>query len=436
MSERALVLLLPTEIWIPAGVAAVAATALLVALTPAAFLRRASAVRSLRIPAPSAGEAFSLASAALLLALVVLGWIGPRDPLGNLLPLTVWTLFFVAFPLLQAAVGDLWSALNPWTGPHRLLMGGASPPLRLPPRLGRWPALVAWLAISGFALADPAPADPAHLAAAVGFYWAAILALLTLFGRDALPRVEGFTVWLSLFAALAPLRARNGRLALSLPAARLVRAPASASLGVFTVAALGAGSFDGLNETFWWLALIGVNPLEFPGRSAVIPQTLGGLILSAALLTAVFAACVAAGLALAGRAALFPRAFGRFALTLAPILAGYHAAHYLTGFLVNAQYALAAATDPLATGADLLGLGPFRVTTSFFNLYRTVRLIWLAQAGAVVLGHILGVLAAHAVALDLLGDPRRAALSQVPLAGFMILYTLFGLWLLAQPTGA
>ncbi|MEM1401558.1 MAG: hypothetical protein AAGF58_16840, partial [Pseudomonadota bacterium] len=74
--------------------------------------------------------------------------------------------------------------------------------------------------------------------------------------------------------------------------------------------------------------------------------------------------------------------------------------------------------------------------TSFFNTQATVQTIWLTQAGAVVLGHIMSVLVGHAIAERLLGDARRAAISQLPLSVFMIAYTLFGLWLLASPRGA
>jgi hypothetical protein len=427
VSERALVLLLPTGVWVPAGAAAVAASALILALAPPDWARRATGALRPGLPAPqAAGPTLSLLSAAALLALVAAGWLGTRDPLENPLPLVVWTGFYIAFPLLQLLLGDLWAWLNPWTGPHALLSRGRPAPFRLPPRLGQWPAVVVWLLISGFALADPAPADPARLAGFALGYWAAILAATLLFGRGALHRVEGFTAWLSLFSAVAPPRAEDGRLTLRAPGARLARAGAPlAGGGVFVIAALGAGSFDGLNETFLWFDLIGVNPLEYPGRSALIAETSGGLLLSVLALAAVFAACVAGGLALAGAPGRFPSAFGRFALTLAPIAVGYHVAHYLTVLLVNGQYLLAAIAEPL-------GLGPVHVTTSFFNRLETVRLIWLGQAGAVVLGHIAGVFAAHAVAVDLLGDGRRAALSQIPLAVFMVLYTLFGLWLLAS----
>ena len=111
-------------------------------------------------------------------------------------------------------------------------------------------------------------------------------------------------------------------------------------------------------------------------------------------------------------------------------------AHYLTAFLVNSQYALAAISDPLARGADLLGIQPFYVTTGFFNHIDTVRVIWLSQAGAVVIGHAWSVLLAHRMALDLFPDRWRAAVATLPLSLFMIGYTMLGLWLLATPRGA
>jgi len=63
-----------------------------------------------------------------------------------------------------------------------------------------------------------------------------------------------------------------------------------------------------------------------------------------------------------------------------------------------------------------------------------VRVVWLLQAGAIVVGHMASIYLAHKRALQLLIEPQRAAISQLPLAAFMVAYTLFGLWLLASPT--
>ena len=207
------------------------------------------------------------------------------------------------------------------------------------------------------------------------------------------------------------------------------------SLALFCVVLLATGSFDGVNETYWWFGKIGINPLEFPGRSEVITENLIGLVLANLGLIAIFAGTLWIGLHLARSDMNLPQAITIFAPSILPIALGYHIAHYFTAALIEGQYALAALNDPLARGWDLLGLGTFYVTTGFFNEQASVRAIFLIQAGAVVLGHVLAILMAHALAVRAFGTSRRAALSQAPLALFMIAYTLFGLWLLASPRG-
>lgn len=438
VTERALVLLLPTDIYIPAGVAVVALTVVMLAYMPPRWLAGFERIRRTPVPGLRGGETWtSLAATLFLLVLVVVGLTGPRDPLANPLPLTIWTVWFVGFTFLLPVFGDLWRWVNPWAGLHRLLTEGRPPPLPLPRFLGHLPAILGFLAFAWFMLADIAPADPARLAWAVLAYWVAMMAGTMAFGTAWLDRGEWITVYFRLLAKLAPVATEEGRLTLAVPGGRLAAAPAlPLTGGVFVLAVLAAGSFDGLNETFWWLAQIDVNPLEFPGRSAVVRETTTGLFGSVALLIVVFTACVVLGLGLIGELGRFREAFGRLALSLVPIAFGYHLAHYLTVLLVNGQYAIAAVNDPLSTGADLLGLGEVHVTTSFFNVPERVERIWLTQAGGIVIGHVVGVIVAHAIALEMFGTARRAAISQLPVAAFMVLYTLFGLWLLASPTGA
>jgi hypothetical protein len=63
-------------------------------------------------------------------------------------------------------------------------------------------------------------------------------------------------------------------------------------------------------------------------------------------------------------------------------------------------------------------------------------LIWNLQAGAIIAGHVLGVLVAHGLASRLGAEPGRALVGQLPLAALMVAYTVLGLWLLSTPTGA
>src|SRR5690606_11435656 len=124
------------------------------------------------------------------------------------------------------------------------------------------------------------------------------------------------------------------------------------------------------------------------------------------------------------------------AWTIMPISLAYHFAHNLTLLLVNAQYALVALSDPLGDGRDLLGTAHLHVYAGVVSGHESAWVIWNAQASAIVGGHVLAVLAAHAAAHRLHGPGRRTLLGQVPLAVLMVAYTVFGLWLLASPTGA
>lgn len=440
VSEMGLVLLMPTGVYIWTGVWVVALTALALLALPQRWAAAMFATGAIAPARPVRGLwLISCLSAAIMAALIWAGLNGSRDPLVNPLPLMVWTVIWIGVLLAQAIVGDIWRILNPWSGPARLVTGGGAP-FRLPGWVGAWPGAIGLMAFACFALADPAPDDPARLAWFTGGYWALIFCGCLLWGTEpVLSRCEFLTMTARRFAEIAPLRPVDGAWRIGAPGWGLTGRATGVSMGVFALLVLGVGSFDGLNETFWWLGLIGVNPLEFPGRSALIGITVAGLFGACALLIAVFTAALWLGLRMAegntGGVTL-RAAFGPLALSVLPIGLAYHFAHYLTTLLVSGQYALAALTDPLSTGADILGLGRFYVTTSFFNTADGVEAIFTAQAGAVIFGHVLSVLIAHTAATRLFGDARRAAISQIPLAAFMVAYTFLGLWLLASPKGA
>lgn len=446
-AEQGFVLLLPTDFYITTGITVVALTAIAIAALPASFSGRAFATA--RIPGPRMSHlppiVSSLLTSILLAALIVVGMTGSGDPLSNPLPLTVWTIWWALFLFLQGMLGDIWKWLNPWTGLYSILFASGDRRLiPLPAQFGSAIGILALLAFSAFALADPAPDYPPRLAAFTAGYWLFTFAGMVVFGeRDWLARCECFTILFRLFATVTSARFDSPHIRIGLPGWQIATGPAlTGTAAVFVLAALAIGSFDGLNETFWWLSVIGINPLEFPGRSSVIAETLAGIALSTALLIAVFALCVRAGNELArlspdtNNGPGFMTAFRRLAPSVLPITLGYHFAHYLTSFMVNGQYALAAVNDPFSTGADLFGVGEFYVTTGFFNTRHTVRVILLTQCVAIVAGHVFAVLAAHRIAVDLYRTPRRAALSQIPMAIFMVCYTLLSLWLLASPRGA
>jgi hypothetical protein len=445
--ERGFVLLLPTGWYLAGGALAVAASFLLIALAPPESLDRIARAR-LRLgtlpnlsPVPT-----SLAAFLLLAGLVAAGLYGSRDPLANPLPLAIWTLWWVGLVLVHALAGNLWAFINPWSGPHRILrrLSGAddrSAPRAYPAWLGYSPAILLFFAFAWFELVDPAPDDPERLAYAVGLYWLIAFAGMLLFGEETwTARAEPFSIFFRLIGGLSPFAlgddcGKAGRtLFLAWPGASLLDRPPLPLSGVlFVLLTLSAVSFDGLSKTFWWLALGDINPLEYPGRTAVMARNTFGLLMSFAALAVVYLTAIRLGWILAGMRAPLKDALGTFVYTIVPISIAFHFSHYLSALLVEGQYALIAFSDPFGAGHDLLGLGRAHVTTSFLNTYSGVRAIWNAQAAAIVAGHILGVVLAHVLATRRLGAPEHAAVSQTPLAILMVLYTLFGLWLLSTP---
>jgi hypothetical protein len=414
-------LTLPTDLYITAAGLTVAMTALLALLSgrlPGFAPRLLVDIR----PGPWAAISSYLSFLALL-GLALIGFLGNRDPMHNLMTLVFWTGVWIAVPLASMLLGNLWAVLNPWTGPVRIarLLLGRNRDAGLA-RLGHWPAVAGLAGFAWFQSISLYPDDPAVLARLALAYWAAIFVLAVLEGEDFLARGEFLTVLFAMIARVSPLwverEGDRARLFAGFPGAQVIRmAPLSPSAVVFVTLALASLTFDGLSETFWWLALIGENPLEPAGRSAVILANTLGLL----AVWAVTLALILGGIR-AGRLAAGP-----VALSFLAIAAGYHAAHYLVMLLTAGQYTLAALNDPLFSGESWLGLPPFYVSFGFLTDPRVMPLIYAFQFAAILAAHLLAVL----LALRLAGGGQARLRAHLPLTGLMVGYTVLGLWLLS-----
>lgn len=431
-SDRMVILTLPTG-WYMAG-AAVA-----VALTAAAGLMAG------RLPGFAACRLFdrpvmvrrgvSSGIAALVWAgLVAIGLYGTRDPLQNLLPLTVWTLLWVGLTLASAIFGNLWRDIEPWTGPVRALrrLIGWQGSIGLA-RLGHWPAVAGYLGFAWFEIVSLSPADPAVLARVVTAYALVILVLAVVEGEDWLARGEFLTVYFAMIARIAPFWAepQGGRLRImaGLPGAQVMAlAPLTASAMAFVTLILASVSFDGLSETFWWLARIGVNPLEFPGRSAVTGVNSAGLLAVWGLMSALIMVAIRAGLP---RRQARRDVAGLMMLSFLPIAAGYHVAHYLVALLTQGQYALVALGDPFGRGWSLFGLDDHWISFGFLSTRAGVQAVWTAQFAVILGAHLLAVLLGMALSARFAGG--RTLRAHLPMTALMVGYTVFGLWLLSAP---
>lgn len=419
------ILTLPTGHYITAAALTVALTAVLGAAARHLPAMEARPLWSRRVLVPV--SVTSYLSFLVFLCLIFVGLFGARDPMHNLMTLVFWTGVWIAVPLGSMLLGNLWRPLNPWTGPVRIArtLLGRTGGIGLS-RLGHWPAVLGYAGFVWFQMVSLYPDDPAVLAQVALAYWLAIFVLAVLEGEDWLERGEFLTVLFGMIARVAPLwHERQGdrtRLMCGWPGTQVLALPPLSPSGVvFVSLALAALTFDGLAETFWWQGLIGENPLEPTGRSAVMGVNTVGLI-------AVWVATLALilGAILLGRRVGGGFATGPVMLSFLAIAAGYHAAHYLVMLLTAGQYTLAALNDPLFTGDSWLGLPPFFVSFGFLTDPQVMPLIYGAQFAAILGAHLLAVV----LGLKLAGNGARA-LAHLPMTVLMVAYTVLGLWLLS-----
>jgi hypothetical protein len=425
---------------------------------------------------PVGGGLLRVVALGLFFLTIAAGFFGDQNPFRNIVPTLVWVIFWVGVTFISAFLGDIWSLINPWRmlfewgeriGTLAARREHSAFALPYPKALGVWPAVILLLAFSWTELVFPSPAVPRNIAwLAVGYSILTWFGMF-LFGREIwLRHGEVFTVFFGLFARFAPteVRVRDPRVcercaldcrdghgecigccdcfrraepharewALRPFAAGLLGGdPASSSMVAFVLLVLATVLYDGFLATPEWTqvegALSGLLPV--PGwLDPLAIRTLGLVGFWALFLGAFVAIC--ALMSAAARGPLSARGMARnFAFTLVPIAIGYHMAHYLTFLLIQGQYIVPLASDPLGFGWDLFGTAGYRVDIAVVG----ARFSWYAAVTAIVLGHITAVYLAHARAINLLA-PRSAALrSEVPLTGLMVVYTFISLSILAEP---
>ncbi len=389
---------------------------------------------------------FRLAGLLVLAVLLGAAFFGPPSPTDNLATVGVWVIWWVGFFLFSALLVDLWAAVDPFRGFYLLAARafGRDPeqgilPL---PRAAAWIAFLGLLAISWVELISERSEEPRALGILILVYAAATLLAAWTFGLAWFRVADPLGRLFALLGRLAPLSLElPERLLLSPPAERLTRpAEPQASSAAFVVALIGIVLFDGISETPLWAAILE----EISGSQSLRPTLLAlrdegvnllKLIRTLGLLITVALSYLAYRLLAWTMAQASGRRFdaGAFALgfaaSLLPIAVAYHLAHYISYLLLAGQLALPALADPFALGWSLVESRQGGLDIGII----TARQVWWIAVAALVTGHVLSVLVAHRQALTLLGDPRLAVRSQLPMMVFMTGLTMLSLWILSQP---
>ncbi len=449
-SGQSFVMLLPTDIYILGGVIVVGLTIVLLAVMPvtgtSGLHHSLKLWRQFRMRWLT--RYIHMAALLYFFWLLSAGWYGTTDPLRNPLTLGFWAVFWMGLVMVEGLFFSVWRWINPWVFAYHFLrwLTGWHGVRGWPSWLAHWPGVILLFGFAVFTLADPAPTDPARLASFMFAYWLFTLIGMLIFGFRTWSRhVEFFSMIMASFGSLRMVCVHAGVVRFGLPGWRLMAhrqvgiLRSHISAAIFLLMLLGVGSFDGFNETFVWLKWIDVNPLDFPGRSAIIAPTIAGIILANLALIVIFGVLIWMGMVAASDQPQHRYSMAEliaiYAPSLLPIALAYHVAHYLPSLLVEAQYVALAIDGMFGKDVHVLGLQGFHVTDGFFKHLDWVRMIWLIQAGIVVAGHIASVLVAHHLATGRYGNRFETVISQMPIALFMIAYTWLGLWLLAAPKG-
>jgi hypothetical protein len=382
---------------------------------------------------------FGAGSIALLILTLATALFGTTIELLNFAPTFVYVIFWLGLPLLSVTLGDVWRVLSPWRAIADatvwLLEGGgrdARPVLVSPWAWGRYPAAAALFAFVALELANPRPAYPRTLAIAIALYSYWALAGMAVYGRETWTRGgEGFAVAFGLLARIAPFAVRDGAIIVRWPLTGLAGAEPVRGALVFVAVMLGSTSFDGFTRTREWQDLLGNVRVRFADDSqrvldlATTAVNIAGL---AAFVGFVVLTYLAAAVSVR-RLVRAPRSLAPdFILPLVPIAFAYVVAHYFSLFLIQGQFIVTLASDPLGRGWDLFGTVDFAPNLAIVS----PETVWYAQVIALTLGHVAGLAIAHDRAVALFEDRRDALRSQYPMLALMVLYTVGGLWLLSH----
>ncbi|MFT4262036.1 MAG: hypothetical protein QM572_01515 [Nocardioides sp.] len=351
-----------------------------------------------------------------------------QDLLTNPLFGIFYVWWWVCLVPLSVLFGPVWRAISPVRTINALLarVSGNDPErglYRYPERLGHWPAALGLFAFVWMELVYPSSTElgPVRLWCAV--YVAVMLVGGALWGNVFYARADPFEVYSSLAAKLSVWGARDGRLWVRSPLANLATIVPRPGLVAVTAVLFGSTAFDSFKDSTAWVKLY---QGDFVNQWRGGPTTANflGLVGMCLLVGLIFtAATMATGVEAGTSRRTLPAAFAH---SIVPIIVAYVIAHYLSYMLEGGEATLIKASDPFTTGADWFGTADWSV--DFWFAYHPT-LLAVIKVSAVVVGHVLGVIAAHDRSIALLPKAHQLT-GQLPLLFAMVGFTAGGLYLL------
>jgi hypothetical protein len=360
-------------------------------------------------------KAIGLAAFVLLLGSA---WFGSSEPSRNPAPTWLYVWIWVGIIPLSLLFGPIWRLANPLR-----TIAAAVPRTsyrQLPRGIAYWPAVGGLAVFLWLELVYPDGSEPLTVALAVTVHAVANVAAGIVFGPRWFAIGDSFEVYAEVLAKLSPIGRNDDRqLVLRNPLAGLATIPQEKGIVALLCLLLGSTAFDGISRWSAWTNQTG--QLSHAGH--LIVYTLG-LLTSVAAVSGLFLLASRS----TGTTNIRPGAVGNaglpgaFVHSLVPIAIGYAVAHYFSFALFQGQEGFLLASDPFGRGWNLLGASGTGIDYAFLG----TGLIAAVQIGAIVLGHVLGVVAAHDRAAHLFRR-RQLRRAQYPLLAAMVAFTAGGI---------
>jgi hypothetical protein len=391
---------------------------------------------------------------AFLLLTIVAGFIGGTNPAQNIGMTLFWVVFVLAFAYATMLVGNLYTIINPWKctigGLEGLGVDLTTRRVRVQETFSCWPAFVFYVGLIWIEL-FLAP-EPLLLSLSLVTYSVITVIGAALYGKDVwFNNFDLFERYFSLIGKMAPIEYKRANdnstwcIFLRPPCTGHLRDhPKHISTVLFVLFMLCSTTYDAIHETVWWVSLFWTNLLSILqpiwGTDLGKAQSLligwyeayqqAGLVVFPFFYLALYSAALLWTKVLTGTHMSVRTLTLKFIYSLIPIAIAYNFTHYFTMLVVQLGNFPAVLSDPFDRGWNLIGL-----RDSASQPILPMGFIWHLQVGVLLAGHVVGVFIAHREASRIFSTRRQVILSQVPILLLMVLYTVFGLWILALPLG-
>ncbi len=362
----------------------------------------------------------------LLFLTIISGFIGTNRSTANFNMTFFWIIFVLGLMYFTALFGNVWAILNPlkiiadkaetlWP---KLIKGNT----KYPEKLGYYPALLLYFIFIWIELFFGT--TPFSLSFLILYYFVFNIYGVLVFGKkDWFKYGEFFSVLLRLIGKIALFENDKGVVYARPPFVGLLKGKAEQlSLLFFIIFMLSSTAFDGFHNTQIFYDLIPVNV-----NSYLLSQTIG-LAFSLVFFLLIYLILMFLAKLITKSAIPLRNLALQFSFSLIPIALVYNIAHYYTLLLTQGQTIIRLISDPFGFGWDLFHSAGYEINYAVIDM----NFIWHSQIAFILVGHIAAVYIAHIIALRTFPTHKKALLSQIPMLILMVVYTMIGLWILAQ----